>query len=62
MSGINNSRRELAKSRKFLNKNRNWICIEDSCGLFDHICNKCRFIDILNYSYTANPKSGILTF
>ena len=62
MSGIDNSRRELAKSRKFLNKNRNWICIEDSCGLFDHICNKCRFIDILNYSYTANPKSGILTF
>ena len=59
--GIDNSRRELRKFKNYLNKNKYWICADDGCGLFD-VCNKCRFIDILNYSYKSNHKPDILTF
>ena len=57
-----NTRSELRKFKRFLNKNGNWICTDNACGLFDNVCNKCRFIDILNYAYKSNPKSDILTF
>ena len=60
--GIDNSRRELRKFKNYLNKNKYWICADDGCGLFDNVCNQCRFIDILNYSYKSNPKPDILTF
>ena len=39
MNRINNtSRQELTKFRKFLNKNRYWICQCDDCGLFNKVC------------------------
>ena len=63
MNRINNtSRQELTKFRKFLNKNPYWICQHDDCGQFNKVCYKCRFIDILKYSYKSNPQGAIMTF
>ena len=63
MLQINNTRDELKKFKKFLNKNRWWICSDAECWEYSKkTCNiKCAFIEILNYSYVSNPQADILT-
>ena len=58
---MSTSRRELKRLRKFLNKNRNWICLED-CKKMDPQCDVCVIAFLINSSYKVNNKADILTF
>ena len=53
-------RRELKKFRRFVNRNRGWLCLKE-CNVGPE-CDFCVCIFQINYSYSANKKADILTF
>ena len=56
----NISRRELKKFRKFLNKHRGWLCLEE-CNTAPE-CDYCHIIYQINYSYSCNKRCSMDTF
>ena len=57
-----NNRQKFKKFKDFLNTNSNWICRGECDRERDLVCHHCRFVDILNYSFNANPRSTLATF
>ena len=67
------SRNELKKFRKFLIKNRWWLCNRSHCGLYSYkdiyggktyrdLCNKCQLIEMIDDTYKDNQKSDLHNF
>ena len=56
----NKSREELQFFRKFLNKNRGWLCL-GNCKVGPE-CEYCTLIFQINYSYSCNKKANMNTF
>ena len=54
------SRKELKKFRRFIIKNRGWLCLE-VCKVGPE-CEFCVLIFQINYSYSCNKKADIITF
>ena len=54
-------RRQLKKFRRFLNKNRSWLC-DKGCSYSNPECELRVFTFQLNYSYKSNKQADILTF
>ena len=51
---------QLQKLKKFLNKYRMWICLEDCITALE--CEYCKLIYQINYSYTCNKSASVKTF
>ena len=60
MCTTNPSRQELKKLRKFVNKNRGWLCLEQCQKVPE--CGYCHLIYQVNYSYSCNKKATVETF
>ena len=67
------SRKELKKFRKFVLKNRWWLCNRSYCvpytyrdiyngEVYRDLCNKCRLIEMIDYTYKDNTKSDLHNF
>ena len=56
----NNSRVQLKKLIRFLNKNRIWIC-SDNCA-YGPECSFCTLIYQINYSYKNNKNADVTVF
>ena len=54
-------RRKLKKIRDFLNKNKNWICLEE-CKNDDPQCELCTIRLLINYAYSVNKSANMATF
>ena len=54
------SRVQLQNLRRFLNKNRMWICLEN-CIIAPQ-CQYCQLIYQINYSYKCNKLATVKTF
>ena len=61
MSRILSKRRELKRIRDFLNKNKNWICLNE-CKKDDPQCEFCTMRLLINHTYYSNKSSNIDTF
>ena len=53
-------RLQLKKLRRFLNKNRMWICLETCINAPE--CQYCQLIYQINYSYKCNKFATVKTF
>ena len=56
----NTDRQTLKKMTKFLNDNRNWLCLEN-CIVAPE-CQYCKLIYQINYSCKNNPTTCMTTF